>query len=66
MARKPHSLTGKLIDIRRLDFSLAITSQLPVPEIIGHDINNVGWNAFFFARFPLAGKKAQQRNYIKS
>jgi len=37
-----HALSGKMIEVRRLDLFLPVTAQLTPAEVIGHDENDVG------------------------
>jgi hypothetical protein len=39
--RKPDSLPGEAVDIRRLNLLLTVTSQLRIAEIIGKDVDDV-------------------------
>jgi hypothetical protein len=43
MVREPHTLGRKLVDIRRFYLFLAITAEVAIAEVIGHDVDYVGW-----------------------
>ena len=41
VVRKPHAAPGKGVDVRRLDYFAAVTADVPVPQIIGHNQNEI-------------------------
>ena len=43
MPGKPHALGSQLVEMRGSQFSLSVAPEVSVSQIVGEDVDDVGW-----------------------
>ena len=46
VVREPQSFRSQFVDVGRLDDFLAVATEIAVPQIVAHDVNDVGTIGF--------------------
>jgi len=61
MLREPHSVFCQRIDVGRFNFFLAVTPRFGIAQIVGQNVNDIGFLQFSFMLFLVLTSREQQK-----